>query len=121
MTRVIENPLVDAIGHPTSRRILLRQRTALPIETLIALAAEHDVVLEVNANAERLDLDSVHARLALAAGVRLTINTDAHQTGTLDNREHGVAVARRAGARVRDVVNCLSADQLLAGRRRHRT
>ncbi|MBC7461307.1 MAG: hypothetical protein H7287_08085 [Thermoleophilia bacterium] len=120
MTRVIENPLVDAIGHPTSRRMLLRQRTALPIETLIALAVEHDVVLEINANAERLDLDSEQARMALAAGVRLTINTDAHRTDTLDNREHGIAVARRAGARTGDVVNTLSADDLLASRRRER-
>ena len=120
MRRVIENPLVDAIGHPTSRRMLMRQRTALPIDALIAMAVEHDVVLEINANAERLDLDSVQAAMALAAGVRLTINTDAHQTHTLDNRDHGVAVARRAGARIGDIVNCLPAAELLAGRRRLR-
>lgn len=120
MRRVLENPLVDAIGHPTSRRMLVRDRTALDVEQLVAMALEHDVVLEVNANPDRLDLDSDHARMALAAGVRLTVNTDAHRTSTLELRDHGVAVARRAGARVGDVVNCLPVDELLASRRRHR-
>jgi DNA polymerase (family 10) len=121
MRRVIENPLVDAIGHPTSRRLLKRERTALDIEALIELAVEHDCVLEINSNPDRLDLDSEQAALALAAGARLTINTDAHRTSTLALRDHGGAVARRAGTRPEDVVNCLSVDELLASRRRHRS
>lgn len=120
MRRVIANPLVDAIGHPTSRRLLRRERTALDVDALIDLAAGADVVLEINANPDRLDLDSGHAAQALAAGVRLTINTDAHRPEHLDLRSHGVAVARRAGVRARDVVNCLPIDRLLATRRRDR-
>jgi DNA polymerase (family 10) len=118
MRRVVDNPLVDAIGHPTSRRLLRRERTALDVDALIAMAAQHDVVLEINANPDRLDLDSHDAARALAAGVRLTINTDAHSTSNLDLRAHGIAVARRAGVRAIDVVNCLPIDELLAGRRR---
>ncbi len=120
MRRVIDNPLVDAIGHPTSRRLLVRQRTALDVDALIAMAVESGVALEINANPDRLDLDSAHAARALAAGVRLTVNTDAHRTGTLALRDHGIAVARRAGARAQDVVNCLAVEELLATRRRAR-
>lgn len=120
MERVVANPLVDAIGHPTSRRLLVRERTALDVDALIAMAAETDVVLEVNANPDRLDLDSAQAAAAIAAGGRLTVNTDAHRPATLALRQHGVAVARRAGARVEDVVNCVPVDELLGGRRRHR-
>jgi DNA polymerase (family 10) len=120
MRRVLDNPLVDAIGHPTSRRLLVRDRTALDVDALIAMALEQHVVLEINANPDRLDFDSTQAADALAAGVRLTVNTDAHRTRTLALREHGIAVARRAGARVTDVVNCLTVDELLASRRRHR-
>jgi DNA polymerase (family 10) len=120
MRRVIANPLVDAIGHPTSRRLLRRERTALDVDVLIELAADSDAVLEINANPDRLDLDSAHAAQALAAGVRLTINTDAHRPANLDLRMHGIAVARRAGVRARDVVNCLPIDELLASRRRDR-
>jgi DNA polymerase (family 10) len=119
MRRAVESPFVDAIGHPTSRRVLTRARTALPIDVLVELAVEHGLVLEINANPDRLDLDSDHAAAALAAGVQLTVNTDAHRTRTLGLRSHGVAVARRAGARAVDVVNCLDVDTLLTGRRRH--
>ncbi len=118
MRRVVANPLVDAIGHPTSRRLLRRHRTALDVDALIAMAVESAVVLEINANPDRLDLDSRHARHALASGVLLAINCDAHRPANLDLREHGVAVARRAGARAQDVVNCRSVDDLLAARRR---
>ena len=69
---------------------------------------------------QALDLDSEQAAMALAAGARLTINTDAHRTSTLALRDHGVAVARRAGARPEDVVNCLHLDELQRTRRRHR-
>ncbi|MCW2928715.1 MAG: hypothetical protein JWM86_2683 [Thermoleophilia bacterium] len=118
MRRVLDNPLVDAIGHPTSRRLLRRERTALDVDVLIELAVAHGVALEINANPDRLDLDSAQAAAALAAGARLTVNTDAHRTTTLRLREHGVAVARRAGARAVDIVNCLELDALLASRRR---
>jgi DNA polymerase (family 10) len=120
MRKVIENPLVDAIGHPTSRRLLKRHKTALDVGALVELAAQHDVALEINANPDRLDLDSDDAALALSRGVRLTINTDAHRPDTLALRDHGVAVARRAGARRGDVVNSLPVEELLAGRRRNR-
>ena len=119
MRRVAENPLVDAVGHPTSRRLLRRARTALDVNALIELAAASKLVLEINANPDRLDLDSIHAARALASGVLLTVNTDAHRPSSLALRDHGVAVARRAGARTCDVVNCRSVVELLAARRRH--
>lgn len=117
MRPALENPLVDAIGHPTSRRLLKRERTALDVDWLIEQALAHDVVLEINANPDRLDLDSDQAGDAAAAGVRITINTDAHRTRTLALRDHGVAIARRAGITRGQVVNCLDVDALLAARR----
>jgi DNA polymerase (family 10) len=120
MARVLANPLVDSIGHPTSRRLLRRERTALDIHALIELAAATGVVLEVNANPDRLDLDSHHARLALDAGIQLAVNCDAHRPANLDLRSHGIAVARRAGATRADVINTRSADELLEHRRRDR-
>lgn len=120
MRAALENPLVDAIGHPTSRRLLVRERTAIDVCWLIEQAIEHDVVLEINANPDRLDLDSTHAAQAVAAGARLTINTDAHRTATLSLREHGIAVARRAAVPRRCVVNALSLSELRAARRSQR-
>ncbi|MCW2927340.1 MAG: polymerase [Thermoleophilia bacterium] len=103
--RAIRNPLVDCIGHPTSRLLLRRPSTALDTDRLIELAAETGTSLEINASPDRLDLDAATAARAAEAGVLLCVNSDAHGPGTLGLVEHGIAIARRAGLRPDDVVN----------------
>lgn len=119
MEGVLANPYVDCIGHPTSRLLLRCPRTNLDVDRLIELAAELGDVLAINASPRRLDLGADHARQALEAGVRLAINTDTHRPTTLGMRRHGISVARRAGARRPQVVNCLPWPELEASRRRH--
>ena len=111
---------MDCIGHPTSRILRKRARTALDIDRLVELAAKTGTALEINADPRRLDLDSDHAARALAAGVKLSINSDAHSPRSLGIRSHGVAVARRAGATTDDVVNTYGVDRLQAVRPRNR-
>jgi DNA polymerase (family X) len=120
IAKVLANPLVDCIGHPTGRLIGRRPPAAVDAAWLAEAAAASGTVLEINASPNRLDLSADHARLALQAGARLTINSDAHRTRTLGIRRHGVAVARRAGARVQDVVNCLDREALEGVRPRNR-
>jgi DNA polymerase (family 10) len=121
MQRVLANPFVDAIGHPTSRLVLRRPATALDTSALIEWAAASGVVLELNAHPRRLDLDAARCAEAKAAGVKIAINCDAHATSYLAYRKHGVAVARRAGLAPSDVVNCASNDAREALRPRHRS
>jgi DNA polymerase (family 10) len=92
----IEHPLVDAIGHPTGRKIDQREPYALDLEAVFAAAARTGTMLEINANPDRRDLSDVNARAAVRAGVTLLIDSDAHRTRTLQNMRWGVATARRA-------------------------
>jgi DNA polymerase (family 10) len=62
-------------------------------------------MLEINANPRRRDLSDVHARAAVNAGVRILINSDAHQTGTFAVMRWGVATARRGWLTAADVAN----------------
>ena len=75
------------------------------VEAVVAACAEHGTFLEINAQPHRLDLRPAHARLAVAAGVKLVISTDAHRMAALDYQELGVSMARRAGATRDDVAN----------------
>ena len=68
--------------------------------------------LEINSAWPRLDLDDIHARAAIAAGVKLAIDTDAHSTGGLMAMIFGINVAQRAWATKENVINCLSLSQL---------
>ena len=101
----VENPHVDIIGHPTARKIGLREGYPLDIETVIAAAAANGTVLEVNAQPDRLDLRDTSIRLAVEAGVKLSIDTDAHSIAALDYMRFGVMNARRGWATADDVVN----------------
>jgi len=101
----VENPHVDIIGHPTARKIGLREGYPLDIEAVIAAAAANGTVLEVNAQPDRLDLRDTSIRLAVEAGVKLSIDTDAHSIAALDYMRFGVMNARRGWATADDVVN----------------
>ncbi len=104
----IENPNVCVIGHPTGRLIQRRAPMEIDMRQVIEAAARTGTFLEINANWMRLDLKDDHARQAIAAGVMLSINTDAHRTQGLDQLRHGIATARRAGAVKSDIANCLT-------------
>jgi DNA polymerase (family X) len=105
MIAAIEHPLVDAVGHPTGRKIQRREPYAIDLEAVFAAAARTGTMLEINGNPDRRDLSDANARGAAQAGVRILINSDAHRTGTLANMRWGVATARRAWLTGADVAN----------------
>ena len=116
----IEHPLVDAIGHPTGRKIEQREPYAIDLDAVFAAAARAGTFLEINANPDRRDLSDVDARAAARAGVRLVIDSDAHRVRTLANMRWGVATARRAWLTREDVVNTRSWPELRALRKQSR-
>lgn len=120
LVAAIENPLVDAIGHPTGRMLGRRPHAEVDVPAVVAAAARTGTALEINGQPRRLDLDDRMAREALAAGVRLVIGSDAHATSSLDFMRYGVLVARRAGATRADIANCLPWKELAASRPRER-
>jgi DNA polymerase (family 10) len=101
----MESPYVDAIGHPTNRRISTRQPAPIDIERVIEKALETGTFLEINSQPDRLDLTDVHARAAREAGLKLVIDSDGHQIAALDYVELGIGQARRAWLTKDDVVN----------------
>ncbi len=105
MIEAVSNPLVDCLGHPSGRLLLRREPYEFDVEAVIAAAAEHGTMIEINGNPNRRDLNEHHARLAAAAGVPIVINTDAHRVRTLENMIYGVATARRAGLTKVQVAN----------------
>jgi DNA polymerase (family 10) len=101
----MENPHVDCIGHLTARKINIRPPANVDIERVVAKALETGTFLEINAQPNRLDLRDSHARLAGEAGVKIAVNTDAHQLSALQHMEMGVAQARRAWLTKDQVLN----------------
>lgn len=101
----IAHPSVDVIAHPTGRLIGRRDPYDVDVDALIAAAAKHGKMLELNSNPARLDLDDIHCAAAKQHGVPIVISTDAHSIGGLESLRYGVLQARRAGLTKADVAN----------------
>jgi DNA polymerase (family X) len=113
-------PFVDAIGHPTGRKILRREPHKVDVEAITEAAALYGIALEINSNHNRLDLSDVHARRAKERGAGILISSDAHSTVELGFLRWGVATARRAWLEPADVWNTRDVDGFQNGLRRHR-
>ena len=110
--KAMDNPYVNCIAHPTGRLIGQREAMDLDIDAVIKHAAQTRTAFEVNANPWRLDLKDIHCRMAIEAGVKLAIGTDAHSTAGLGLMGFGVATAGRGWATKADVLNTLSASKI---------
>jgi DNA polymerase (family 10) len=104
----MENPHVDCIGHLTARKINIRGPGDVDVERVVEKALETGTFLEINSQPNRLDLRDMHARLAGEAGVKIAVNTDAHELRALEHVEMGVAQARRAWLTKDQILNTRS-------------
>ena len=108
LLNAIRNPNVDAIGHPSGRLIGSRPPANIDYTTFLKAAADHGVMLEINASPTRLDLDDIQAAAAKSLGIQIVIDTDSHATNGFDALPYGVDQARRAGLTKDDVANARS-------------
>jgi DNA polymerase (family 10) len=113
IVRALKHRCVDVLGHPTGRLLGRRGPSAFALEDILKAAADHGVLLEVNAQPDRLDLDDVSVRAVTEHGLRLVISTDAHSTAELRFMRWGVEQARRGWAENGTVANTFSLEKLL--------
>ena len=86
----IRNPHVNIIGHPTGRLVGKREGADINMTEMLKAAADHGVMMEINAHFKRLDLDDVHATAAKDLGIPIVISTDSHSVNGFDVLQYGV-------------------------------
>lgn len=111
--RALSDPEVNLLCHPTNRLIGRREGNPIDLKKVIAAARDNGKMLEIDGQPDRLDLDDVWAKRAIEAGVTLSIDSDAHSTGGLDNVDYGVLVARRAWVESKNVLNTRGLNEVL--------
>jgi DNA polymerase (family 10) len=110
----VANPYTTILGHLTGRQLLRRPGYDVDVEVILKACAKHGVVVEINSNPWRLELDWRWHRKALDFGCMLSINPDAHSIAELELVQWGVAIARKGGVPKEKVLNALSLKQMLA-------
>ncbi|WP_040299588.1 DNA polymerase/3'-5' exonuclease PolX [Arcticibacter svalbardensis] len=112
LIKAIENPYTTILGHPTGRLLLSRSGYPVDIKKVIDACAENGVVIEINANPLRLDIDWRWHQYALEKGVMLSINPDAHSINGFRDTHYGVMAARKGGLSAANCLNALSLDEI---------
>ena len=122
MTRRIvtamEDPALSIVGHLTGRLLLAREPYEVDQEAVLRAAARLGVVMELNANPNRLDLDWTVLREAKRLGVLVSIDPDAHEAGGMADVYIGVGIARKGWLEAKDVLNTRGPGEALAALQR---
>ncbi|MGZ3829991.1 MAG: DNA polymerase/3'-5' exonuclease PolX, partial [Mucilaginibacter sp.] len=112
LIKAIENPYTTILGHPTGRLLLSRNGYSINYKKVIDACAANNVIIEINANPLRLDLDWRWHQYALDKGVWLSINPDAHRNDGFLDMHYGVLVARKGGLYKERCLNALSLPEI---------
>ena len=108
--RAIESPSVTMLGHPTGRLLLRREGYSINIPKVIDAAIANRVIIEINANPQRLDMDWRFWKQAVQRGLMCSINPDAHSIKNLSYYEAGVNIARKGWIEADRLLNTRETD-----------
>ena len=112
LIKAVENPYTTMLGHPTGRLLLRREGYPVNHEKVIDACAANDVMIEINASPWRLDVDWQWVHYALKKGVKLSINPDSHEVGTIDHVYYGVCAGRKGGLTKEMTLNTLGVEDI---------
>jgi len=114
LIKAIENPFTTILGHPSGRMLLTRAGYPVDFKKVIDACAANQVIIEINSNPLRLDIDWRWHQYALEKGVKLSINPDAHSKKGFYDMHYGILAARKGGVTAADCLNALSCDEISA-------
>jgi DNA polymerase (family 10) len=110
--RAMDDPYVTFLGHLTGRKLLSRDGYSVEYERIFEKAGQRGVMIEINGNPNRLDLDWRHIRRALDHGVMFSINPDAHSVSEYNAVITGTWVARKGGLGPRQIFNTREVEEV---------
>lgn len=112
LIKAIENPYTTILGHATGRILLRREGYPIDHKAVIDACAKHGVIIEINANPNRLDMDWRWINYAIQKNIMISINPDAHERDGYHDMQYGVYVGRKAGLTKEMTFNALGREEV---------
>lgn len=113
LIQAVENPYTHILGHLSGRLLLSRKGYPLDMRKIIDACASNNVVIELNANPHRLDIDAEWIPYCMEKNVKIAINPDAHNLKGINDIHYGVKAARRGGLQREYCINTFAKDEFL--------
>lgn len=105
LLKAINNKYTTMIGHISGRLLLGREAYAFDTEKIVRACIENKVVIELNSNPHRLDMNWRDLHHACQAGLLTAINPDAHSIQGFDDVKYGIWMARKAQIKKEHIIN----------------
>ncbi len=112
LAAALRNPQMTFLGHMTGRLLLGRSGYEVDMDEIIKTAARNRKVIEINANPHRLDMDWRYIKKAKEAGIKFSVNPDAHSIDGLSDYRYGVSIARKGWLTKDDLLNTMDVEQV---------
>ncbi len=112
LLKAIGNPYTTILGHMTGRLLLSRNGYPVDHKKITDACIANDVVIELNAHPNRLDMDWRHIGYALEKGAMISIDPDAHFIDGLNDIKYGVLVAQKAGVTSKQNLSSYTLDEM---------
>ncbi|MGV3687243.1 MAG: helix-hairpin-helix domain-containing protein [Daejeonella sp.] len=112
LIKAIENPFTTILGHPTGRLLLSRSGYPIDHRKVIDACAANQVIIEINSNPLRLDLDWRWHQYAIEKGILLSVNPDAHRKEGFYDMRYGTLIARKGGLSKLNCLNAMNKEQV---------
>lgn len=112
LIKAVSNPYTTILGHPTGRLLLRREGYPIDHRAVIDACSHYGVIIEINANPNRLDIDWRWIPYALEKNVMISINPDAHEKDTISHMKYGVYMARKGSLPKERNFNSLSVAEI---------
>ena len=114
LIKAIEDPFTTILGHLSGRLLLKRDAYPVDYTKIIDACAANNVVIEINADPRRLDMDWRWVIKGIEKGVTFSINPDAHRKEAYTNMKYGVYMAEKAGLPMELTLNAWPLDRVSA-------
>jgi len=106
--KAIQNPYTTILGHPTGRLLLRREGFPIDYKAIIDACKNNKVIIEINTNPNRLELEWKWIDYAISKNVLLSINPDAHSVVEINDTIHGIDIGRKGGLTKNHTFNAFS-------------